>query len=259
MKTEILIVSYSKDIEYLRLNLKTIAKFAQGFSGIRILVPSDEAGLFSAMGDVKTYQRNLDQSTWHLAAQCQKCFADKHCPNADFVLHTDSDCIFTDQVTPDDYLVAGKPVMLYEAYKNFNPPLPWQPVTEAVLKLPVEYEFMRRHPQVNPVGIYSDLRKHVESLHGMDFVNFTESRKPDYPWGFTEHNIIGAFAFYSPKWHHKYHWIEVGKQEVPKDKIMQFWSHSPVGTEQSFSHYWHNRHYRTGTPSVITERILNAK
>ena len=90
-----------------------------------------------------------------------------------------------------------------------------------------------------------------------DFTKFVESRKPDYPWGFTEHNVIGAFAFYDPKWHDQYHWIEVGKQDVPKDKVMQFWSHSPPNVEQDFGHYWHNRHYTRGTPEIITQRILS--
>lgn len=184
-----------------------------------------------------------------MSAQCQKCWADVHCPGADFILHTDSDCIFTEPVTPDDYCVNGKPVMLYEEYSKL-PGVPWKPVVEAVLKRPVQHEFMRRHPQVNPRGVYNDLRAHLESIHGMPFTQYVESRQGAYPWGFTEHNIIGAFAFDHPQWKDAYHWHNVTASGVPKEKLMQFWSHSDIDTPQEISHGG------TFTPRRYTEKIL---
>lgn len=241
MKTAIHIVSYVNDLNYLELNLRSIRKFATGFSGVTVLVPFSEAPSFAYLKNqydvtVLAYNRTKEQSRWHLAAQCQKCFADQHCLDADFILHTDSDCIFTEPVTPDDYFSNGKPIMLYEAYSRLPDDIPWKMVVSAVLLHSVEYEFMRRHPQVNPVGVYRDLRSHIQDIHNTDFQQFVESRKSSYPWGFTEHNIIGAFAWYHPLWRHKYHWHNVGEDGPLPEKLMQFWSHLPVDVPQEISH-----------------------
>lgn len=255
MKTRILIVSYSKDIPYLRLNLKTIRKFASGFSGLTIVVPGDERPMFEDLAkgyeaDLRVYDRPTDPARWQIAAQCQKCWADGHCPDADYILHTDSDCIFTEPVTPEDYFQNDKPVMLYEAYSRLSPSIPWKVPTEQVLGRPVEFEFMRRHPQVNPLGVYSALRLHVEKLHKRLFTDFVHSRNPNYPWGFSEHNAIGAFAYYDPTWQLRYHWHDVALLGSPREKLMQFWSHAPVDEPQDISHGGRF------TPADYTRQIL---
>lgn len=236
--TEIFIASYAKDIPYLEWCLKSIEKFATGFSGTTIIVPHDEIAMFKRFTDkstVVTYHRVTERNKWQLQAQAQKCLADVYCKGADFVLHTDSDCIFTEPVTPQDYFVNGKPVMLIEAH-NRLPGNPWKQVTEEVLKLPVQYETMRRHPQVNPIGIYSDLRKHIETVHQKDFQNFVLSRRCEFPWGFSEHCAIGAFALSQPQWRDQYHWIDLEKEPAPKEKLRQFWSLSPVDKPQNSPH-----------------------
>lgn len=236
MKTRILIVSYAADLPYLRYNLRSIYKFTHDFDGLTLVVPEAEKASFEPMVaeypcDIRAYERSPNPATWHLEAQCRKCYADLYCADADFVLHTDSDCMFTEPVGPEDYFVNGKPVMLIEPFSRL-PGTPWKKVTEEVLRCPVEFETMRRHPQVNPVGVYVDLRRHIEGLHQMTFSDYVQSRKPDFPWGFTEHNVIGAFAHASPKWHPAYHWIDLAKERPPKQKLMQFWSLSPPDRPQ---------------------------
>lgn len=181
------------------------------------------------------YERDPDQRKWHLHAQAQKCLADLYCPDSDFILHTDSDCVFTEPITPEEYFKDGKPIMLYEAYARMKG-CPWQPVVEAVLGRSVEFEFMRRHPQVNHKGVYSDLRRYLEHMHGRPFVDYTISRKPDFPWGFTEHNIIGAFAYYSAKWHPHYSWLNTATTPWPHEKLSQFWSKGAIDAEQPLPH-----------------------
>lgn len=241
MKTRILIVSYSHDISYLRLNLETIRAFASGFSGVTIVVPSDERSMFLGLAerfdaDIKVYERPSDRGKWQLSAQCQKCWADGHCAGDDFVLHTDSDCAFTEPVTPEEYFHNGKPVMLYEPYSRLSKDVPWKSVTESVIGRPVEFEFMRRHPQVNPVGVYQEFRMAVEKTHKMEFSRFVHSRKHTYPWGFSEHNAIGAFAFYDQSWRTKYEWYNLESVPAPKEKLIQFWSHSGINVPQEISH-----------------------
>jgi Methyltransferase domain/Family of unknown function (DUF6492) len=237
MKTSILIVSYLKDLPWLHHCLRSIEKFARGFYETVVLVPEDEVRQFRAqmpftLGTrLTTYKRVPEAIRWHIHAQTMKCYADEICPRTDFILHTDSDCIFSKPVTPQDYITNGKPVMLIEPYAGL-PGCPWQPVTQSILKRDVEFEFMRRHPQVNPVGVYADLREHVCFLHEKSFDNYVLSLKPDYPWGVSEHNLIGAFAYYDKRWTDKYRWIDISKEKRPADKLIQFWSYSPPDKPQ---------------------------
>jgi hypothetical protein len=241
MKTRILIVSYLGDKPWLDYCLRSIRKFCTGFDGTTIVVASDEMGDFEQLSEeygaeLHGYERDANSAKWHLHAQAQKCLADLYCPETDYILHTDSDCVFTEPVTPADYFGPdGLPVMLYEAYARLQG-CPWQPVVEAVLKHPVFFEFMRRHPQVNPRGLYADFRRAIELTHHVPFVDYVLSRKPDFPWGWTEHNLLGAFAYYSPKWHGQYHWIDLAKSPNPHEKLSQFWSKGPIDKEQPLPH-----------------------
>lgn len=254
MKTSILIVTHLPDLAYLEFNLRSIAKFATGFHEVVVLVPQNEYDKFLrirkfSLATLEYYLRASAPSHWHLAHQLQKCRADSWCPDADFVLHTDSDCMFTEPVTPEDYFVGGKPVMLYTHYDQLAEKTPWRPVVSAVLKKQVNHEFMRRHPQVNPMGVYPALREHIKQLHGLDFDKFVMTRRASFPWGFTEHNIIGAFAYNDIRFRDQYHWHDAARG-FPKEKLIQFWSGSDIHTPQDISH---GGRY---TPAKFAEQIL---
>src|SRR5437762_5932895 len=108
MRTSILIVSFLQDLPWLKHCLRSIDKFATGFGETVVLVPEEELWRFSKAlcelplrADTQdsirlaSYHRTPRQEYWHLHHQVMKCRADKWCPDADFVLHTDSDCIFS--------------------------------------------------------------------------------------------------------------------------------------------------------------------
>lgn len=254
-KTCILIVSYSKDLPYLRFNLRSINKFGTGFSGVTLVVPSQEASDFASLAasencDLRTYERTEDKTKWQIHAQVQKCMADVHCPNADFILHTDSDCIFTELVCPEDYMRDGKPFMLMEDYSRLKGN-PWKGVTQDCLKMTVKYEFMRAHPQVNPCAVYPALRNYLEFLHKMPFETFVLSRPGGFPFSFTEHNIIGAYAYRFMN--SAYHWIDLGKEKAPPEKLRQFWSMAPIDKKQPSPHG-----EPECTPLEIIQKILSA-
>ena len=263
MNTEIFIVSYLRDKPWLEFNLRSIEKFCKGFAGVTVLVPELEFQAFSDANlhrltalTLKTYDRPEPESHWHLRHQVEKCYADVWCPAADFILHTDSDCIFTEPVTPEDYFENGKPVMLHEAYSMLPATIPWKAVTELALGFPVQQETMRRHPQVNPAGVYEAVRSHIAGVHKMDFRDYVMRCKADFPWGFSEHNAIGAFALHDATWRERYHWIDLATQKAPKDKLIQFWSHSPPDKEQEISHFWHDLTWKRVVPGVLIEKIL---
>jgi hypothetical protein len=233
MTTDILIATCLKDIEYLEYCVRSVHKFASGFNKLVLVVGADEEPhfrMFSQGAIIKTYQRPSDPVKYQIAAQAQKCMADLHC-EADFILHTDSDCAFTEPVTPEDYFVNGKPVMLIRPFSTL-PGSPWKEPTEKALGFPVEFECMARHPQVNPRGLYGDVRRRIEQIHGKQFEQYVLSQRGEFPFGFSEHCALGAYALHDSIWSITYHWINTAIHVRPKDKLYQAWSHSPPNLPQ---------------------------
>lgn len=199
-----------------------------------VVVPVQDKGLFEPMAQqhstqetpitVRTYKPNAGAEFNH--HQAMKCYADIWMPRSQYVLHTDSDCIFTEPVTPTDYIVNGKPILLKERYSNFNNegPACWQKPTEEALGIQCLWETMRRHPAVHFIDIYPMLRAHIEVMHSMPFTEYVVTRGTGgYPnLGFSEFNALGAFV---DRWFSsKYHIIELPSENIPSAKLSQAWS-----------------------------------
>lgn len=239
MNTHIIIFSYTNDLPYLEYCLRSIEKFATGFSGVTIVVDSRDVSDFdyiSKRHSVKllSYDGPSDRNKGHIFHQGEKCCADQYVPpDTDLVLFTDSDCIWTAPVTPETYLENGLPILLIERYDSISG-CPWQKPTEEIIGRPVDYETMRRHPAVHWVEMFKDLREEVERVQNMEFRKFIMTRKPDFPWGLSEFNLMGSFVLQG-EWTGKYHLIDLtGGKPHPESsqRLMQFWSHSPIDKEQ---------------------------
>lgn len=262
MNTTIFIISHKKDFPWLQFCLKSIIKFSSGFDKTMVLVPSIDfdvcVGMVRKLPDFPISVQCGDQPLQplcHLWHNIQKCRADEWCSTADFILHIDSDCIFRESVKPEDYFVDGKPVLLYEEYARLEkefPGFPWRSRVERALRRPVRYEFMRRHPMVNPRGVYKATRDEVEKAQHMPFDQYVLKQKPDYPAGFAEFNTIGAVAW-EPPWHDQYHWIDVGKEPWPRSKIIQFWSH---GSMQQHQNLWLDGKQISVIPADMITQVL---
>lgn len=241
-KVDILIASYARDYDWCEFNLRSIVKFATGFHGVTLLVPSHDAALFLKL-EQKYTRPELPVLVKHYVVmpgkefnhhQAMKCYADVFCPQADFILHTDSDCIFTAPVTPDDYFVDGKPVLLKRAYADIASSgsehagsIWWQAQTERALGFPCPYETMRRHPAVHPKWIYSWLRSHIERIHLTPFTDYVLKQKEAALQGFSEFNALGSFAH---EFHENdYHWIDQQFEADPPKKLHQNWSWTQGG------------------------------
>lgn len=234
---EIFIVSYAPDIPYLEYNLRSINKFCEGFSGTTVLVPEQDRKEFERLllytakpFTLKTYKVPKDKKKWHIAHQLQKMYADQWCPDADYILHTDSDCVFTKPTTPADYFRDGKPILCIEPFDRIGNN-PWKPVIDAALNIDSKYETMRRHGAIHHKASYVEFRSEMKDLHG-DLHKWWMSQKADYPWGVTEFNFIGNFVVTYPN--HGYTFIDVSKELPPENHIFQFWSHKKPNEDQSF-------------------------
>lgn len=233
MTVDILVATCLKDMDYLEYCVRSVHKFCTGFNKLVLVVAQEEEPHFRKFSEgakIKTYHRTGDITKRQIHAQAQKCFADVHC-ESDFILMVDSDCVFIEPVTPDEYFVNRKPVMLMEDFANL-PGNPWKEPTERALGWPVQWECMRRHPQVLPRRLFADMRERIQNLHGMPFEQYVLSQRGEFPFGFSEHCALGAYAIHDPYWRGEIHWINIGMHVRPKDKLMQFWSHAPPGEVQ---------------------------
>lgn len=245
MKVEIFIVSCAKHFSWLEYALRSIAEFADGFSRTTILIPRGQeqelpedirAPTFGTvpqriqLGDEWPEKGFL----WHMA---QIMRADEWCPEADFILHTDSDCLFTEPVTPDDYFVDGKPVLYYEKFASIARKHPevgvWQSVVQECLPFPVRYETMRRHPAVHHRSVYAKAREQIESKTKKPSDEYIASCRNEFPQSFCEFVTLGNVAMEYFRSH--YHLVDTfGFQNgFPPQKLTQFWSHSPPDVPQS--------------------------
>jgi hypothetical protein len=173
---------------------------------------------------------------WHMA---QIMRADQWCPDADFILHTDSDCLFTEPVTPDDYFVDGRPILYYEKFSSLTKKHPdvgvWQEVTQNCLPFPVLYETMRRHPAVHQHNVYSEARGLIVTKTKQPVDDYIKSCREEYPNGFCEFVTLGNVVMHLEHLRKQYHLVDTAefKDGWPPQKICQFWSHSPPNIPQS--------------------------
>lgn len=198
MTTDIFIRSYVNDLCWLTYSLKSINQRAKGFRDIHIVVPQGQAEHLKHLTLEKIHECPIYGDDY-LGQQITKLMADTY-TDADFILHIDSDTVFTQDVTPDTFVVDGKPIIYHEPYSKVGLE-PWYPVVSEVLGWAPENEFMRRFPFVYPRWIYKLLRGYIEEKYSMSFEQYVVNR----PYrSFSEFNIIGEYAW--KKHHDQFEW-----------------------------------------------------
>lgn len=231
MSVGIFIVTFHKDAQWLHYCLRSINVFGTGFDKVVVACPYRDLAVVYPIVEangarITGFEEVPGKGFQHHMAI--KMMAD-HYIDTDYILHTDSDSIFIEAFRPEDYFVDGKPVLLmqdYESFKNWHSGVyAWKRSTEAALKLPALYETMRRHPAVHPRMIYSELRQHIKSVQKRPFLDWAlDAGERDW----SEFNIMGAYGWHSYRdW---YHWVDLGREPRPPDKIVQFQSRE--GLEQ---------------------------
>jgi hypothetical protein len=206
MTCDVFIRSYEKDFEWLTYCLRSLAKFAHGFREIVIAVPTGHELQLDHLTRERIVTVN-DAQPGYMAQQVTKLTADLH-TNADFILHIDSDTILTRPVSPDDFLMHGKPNWLITPWSVLHPDdkLAWYPVmTKCLLESP-RFEFMRRNLMMIPRWAYGLFRDEIKRLHGIPMDAYVMNQ-PGH--AFSEYNCLGFFLYL---YHHdKVNWIDTTK------------------------------------------------
>lgn len=236
MNTDIFIVSYHKDFPFLQYCLKSIEKFATGFHNVVLMIPRRDMDEFWCRVDpAHCRQVNLvpfdewpDKGMLHHMALVMT--APNYCHHADLILHMDSDCVFTEPVTPGDYIRDGKPILLHARYdwliKQQGNLLNWKVAAQNALGIEVEHEFMRRHPSLHLPAVYAKTRAMIEEQHQRLLEDYIKSQRNEFPQTFAEFPTLGAVAW--NHFHDQYHWVNQETEPWPPNKMKQYWSHGGV-------------------------------
>tara|TARA_R110000868_G_scaffold64854_5_gene194624 strand:- start:997 stop:1686 length:690 start_codon:yes stop_codon:yes gene_type:complete len=207
---DIVIKSYPPDYGWLAYCLKSIAKYASGFNDVIVMLP--RSAPLNLTLEKTVY---LDTPEGYLQQQVAKLNADLH-TGADYVLHVDSDMVFTRSFSPKDFFHAGKPIW---SIGPFDPESKkaWYHVMAKCLQECPPYEFMRKCAVLVPRDLYAKLREFIEQTHCISMDAYVMSQ-PGHE--FSEYNCLGFYAWL--KHRDRFHWQEInGKEDWP---WIQHWS-----------------------------------
>ena len=202
--TDIFIKTCLHDAAYHKYCLASINKYCTGFRNTVVVEGEHPRG--------------------YLHQQVVKLHADQH-TDADFILVTDSDTLFTEPVTPESFMCDGKPIWLYTPWTKEMLDHPgtaaWKACMETFLGLPSPGEMMRRQPFMFPRKVLPSIREFCTKKHGVSLEDYIMSKK-----SFSEWNCLALYCWLG--FHREFHWINTETEELPPLHIKQFWSHDPL-------------------------------
>lgn len=217
MKTSIITVTYDKDLEFLKYNLKSIKNFCKGYHENIVVIDDHENDCVETQKYLELIGQKyyINREAKHInrgyvRQQYMGYYMDSYLDNTtDYVCCVDTDNIFISEHTPNEvYFSGGLPIMLMSRWENL--PIKshkWIDSTTEILKFRPDYEFMRVMPLVYPLWLFKEIRLYLENIHKkplLDILNIPVC---------AEYNIWGAYAY---KFHRdKFYWIEEikGKEE----------------------------------------------
>jgi hypothetical protein len=229
MITDIFIKTYSADIPWLAESLKTIRKYWSGHRNVVIVCPpkdGDTVRHYAKMENEKVIEVAEGNATGYIFQQAVKLNAGAY-TDADLIVFSDSDCLWHMPTTPADFMVDGKPLLMFTKYEDVPEAIMWKKPTELAIKREVPAEFMRRHPLVYPRKVLKAMDKWFVAHHGVPASQLM--LRAGSAWGASEFNWMGAYSwFYS---HDSFTWMDTKIGPVPPARLAQFWSYAGIGPD----------------------------
>lgn len=221
---DIFIRTYPADYPWLNHSIRSIQRFASGFRKVWIVSP--EAFPFPVeLEGFEWKQLNEESEDGYLSQQIHKLYADVITDyGADYILHIDSDTLFTRPVTPADFFQGDKLIWYFTPYEDTQ--TPWKPITEKFMDEEVANEFMRRLPMMMPRWLYPKLREFCFKHHKRIISEYIRTQ----PYReFSEFNALGAFAYRF--YRDKFHWVNTLDEALPPPFARQFFSWGGITEE----------------------------
>lgn len=216
----IFIRTYQKDIKWLNYCLHFIHKNLTGFDEIVIVIPTGQEHLLAHLTYEKVHVCKSYRDDY-LGQQISKLKAHEYC-SGDFILFVDSDYMFFNPVDCSEFFIDNKPVILKDRYENVGEAICWKRVTEKLFREPIEWEYMRRAPQLYAK---SSLEKFNELFPKIEQYIIEQPKSQ-----FSEFNALGFFINkHEPE---NYHFHDLTIEPAPENKGHQFWSYSQLTEEE---------------------------
>lgn len=215
---DIFIKSYKRDFWLLQLSLQTISKNVTGYNNILLLIPEDEKEFFDTREMPErtlifyVHEYGQEGSGWYFQ-QWLKMSAHKY-SSADYIMFTDSDCMFDHPVDLQEFIADGKPEILYTSWDKVGDARAWLEPTEKFMKDTVPFEFMRRNQLIYHRSTLIRISEYAPDLEKT--IMSSEH--------FSEFNCIGAFAYKYER--HMYNFINTDDWQYVPPKAIQVWSHA---------------------------------
>lgn len=235
---DIFIKSYAKDFKLLYYAMESIKKNVTGYNKLCILVPCEDKIAFDRMFPRKNLPKKTDVSiiteygNRYLFQQLCKMQAYKYC-NSEYILFTDSDCLFDKPVNFQDIVKGGKPEILYTDYSKVEGAICWKEPTEKFMGEKVKWEYMRRNFLVYHKSTLEAIAKGYLDLE--DIVMSSDR--------FSEFNCLGAYAFKNER--KKYSFVNTDTWEYVEPLGIQLWS-------------WFDKNSTEDNHIIETKKVLDA-
>jgi hypothetical protein len=239
MTTDIFICTYWKDAGWLEYCLRSVEKFAKGFRQTIVVYPIRDEGTLKPLCDkfpfVLAVPVDEPEGRGHEFQNAVKTSCDTF-SDADYFLHIDSDCLFTEEASPPDYMTDGVCDIVYAPYSELlnshgGSVVPWEKITTRALGVEVSIETMRRFPMMYPRWLYKWTRDRVAEVNHRPFMDYAMLAVPIPPgWrGYSEFNALGCSAFY---FHRDKFYFYATRNTLKPAKVTQFWSHSGLTDDE---------------------------
>lgn len=262
MTTDLLIITFARDFPYLHHSLRSMVKFCTGFRRLVLMVPHSDAGAAHELVNrvapdfpvlLIPYEEWPGMGFMHHMFQVMHS---DYFTDADRIGHMDADAIFTAPVTPESFMVDGRPIIRYEPFSRIGKRHPnitqWQMAAEACLPFRVDHECMRCLPLFYCREVYSKARELIELKTSQSIDKYMKRQRNEYPQSFAEHPTLGIVA-----WKHfrdRHEFVEQnGDCATPDNFCQQFWSHAPLDQSQ---HIWVRGNQEHVVPIQFIERVL---
>jgi len=213
MKTSIITVTYDKDLEYLKYNLKFIQKFCKGYHDNIVIIDDHEndcvetQNYLDSIGQkyfVNSEAKHVNKG--YIRQQYIKLFSDQYVSDdTEYICHVDTDNIFTSPHDPSVYFKDGLPIVGIQKWTDMSNNK-FKQYTDNTVGFKSVYNFMRRMPLIYHKDLFESLRSCIESNHGdiIEYLNTLET--------FSEYNTLGAFAYMFQR--DRYYWVDVINQKA---------------------------------------------
>ena len=203
MNTTLFVRSYPKDFEWLNYSIQSMEKYISGIYETVLVIPrgSDISQQMVNFFDRIIFSQQEDDIPGYIAQQLDKLDAHKYI-DTDYILYSDSDCIYTGPFEPSllftketiEYnnpsrteIINVLPILNMTPYSELGNTVPWQRVVEQALGFVPVYEFMRCFPIIHRTETVAALAK--------DHPNLKEYGRHIHNKAFSEFNFIGAYAY----------------------------------------------------------------